>query len=72
MKKVIIAGAALLAIAMTPLAPALAVAATNAVASSAGGDTLHARYGGRGHHYGWGRGRGQHQGWSRGRHRGWR
>ncbi|MBX9646924.1 MAG: hypothetical protein K2X57_07695 [Xanthobacteraceae bacterium] len=25
-------------------------------------------YGGRGHHYGWGRGRGHHYGWSRHRH----
>ena len=74
MKNFIVAGAASLAIALTPLAQAIAmpVAATSAVASSVDGDAVQARYGDRGHHYGWGRGRGQNYGWSRGRHRGWR
>ena len=76
MKHSAFAGAALLAIVLTPAAPAVAMpfasTTTSAVTAPTSSDLLQVRYFGRGHHYGWGRGRWHHHGWSRGRHRGWR
>ena len=73
MKKLALAGA-LLAMALSPPAGAVAMplATVSATASPTFANALQVRYGGRDHHYGWGRGRGRHYGWSRGRHRGWR
>lgn len=84
MRRLILIGAAVCALAVLPTLPASAMpfGSPAAVAQSAGDTTLvkgghghgrgHMGRGGRGHHYGWSRGRGHHYGWSRGRHRGWR
>ncbi len=70
MKRLMLAGGALVAVFLMPTLPASAVplGSGKLAVTQSNADTVLVR-GGRGHHYGWGRGhRRGHHGWMRGRH----
>ena len=74
MKGLILVGAAVCALAVMPMLPAAAMllAPLTPTVTHADSNTILVRYGGHGHHYGWGHGRGRYYDWSRGHHRRWR
>jgi hypothetical protein len=73
MKRLMLIGAAICAIAIMPTLPANAMplGSLKPAVSQADNDTILVGRGGRGEHRGWEGNRGHHYGWSRGRHRGW-
>lgn len=74
MKRLMLIGFAVCAIAVMPTLPTTAMpfAPLTPAVTQADENVMLVKRGGRGHHYGWSRSRGRHLGFTRGRHRGWR